>query len=277
MDAADYQFLTQFVLQQSGLSLGSGKEYLFEARLTPVAQSWGLAGIPELVADLRKGNDRLKSAVVEAMTTNETLFFRDKTPFDELRDRLLPALIDARQSVRRLRIWSAAASTGQESYSLAMMLKDSFPDVAANWRIEIIGTDISTQALTRAQAGVYSQFEVQRGLPIQLLMKHFSQVSDGWRVADDLRRWIQFKKLNLLDPFQFLGQFDVIFCRNVLIYFENDLKKNILDRMARQLSGDGCLLLGAAESVIGVTDTFERLRDCRAAVYAPKHRLAISA
>lgn len=277
MDSIEYQYLANLVLEQSGLSLGAGKEYLLEARLVPVAQSWGLSGIPELVRGLRNGDQRLRAAVVEAMTTNETLFFRDKTPFDELREKLLPPLLASRQATKRLRIWSAAASTGQEAYSLAMMLRDSFPDIADSWRIEIIGTDISTQALTKAQAGVYTQFEVQRGLPIQLLMKHFQQVPEGWRVSDKLRPWIQFKKLNLVESFTFLGLFDIIFCRNVLIYFENDLKKSILDRMDKQLSKDGCLILGAAESVIGVTDTFERLRDCRAAVYCPKSHLAASA
>ncbi len=277
MEAVDYEFLSQLVLQRSGLSLGPGKEYLLEARLIPLAQSWGLTSIPELVRELRRREERLESAVVEAMTTNETLFFRDKTPFDELREKLLPPIVASRRAQKRLRIWSAAASTGQESYSLAMLLQDSFPDVARDWKIEIVGTDISSQALTKAQAGVYSQFEVQRGLPIQLLMKHFEQVKEGWRIADGLRKWVQFKKLNLLEPFQFLGQFDVIFCRNVLIYFENDLKKQILDRMSKQLTPDGVLILGAAESVIGVTDTFERQRDCRAAVYTVKSRIAVSA
>lgn len=277
MESSEFQFLAHLLMEQSGLSLGAGKEYLLEARLVPLAQSWGLSSISELVAELRRGNRVLESAVVEAMTTNETLFFRDRTPFDELRDRLLPPLISARHVRRELRIWSAAASTGQEPYSLAILLYDSFPELISGWRIEIIGTDISTQALTRAQAGVYSQFEVQRGLPIQLLLKHFTQTADGWRIKDELRSWVRFKKLNLKDSFSFLGKFDVIFCRNVLIYFENDLKKNILDRMARQLAEDGCLFLGAAESVIGITDTFERQRDCRAAVYTPKPRLAISA
>ena len=277
MLATDYQFLTNLMLECSGLALGGGKEYLLEARLFPLAQSWGLAGIPELVRELRNGNGVLESAVLEAMATNETSFFRDQTPFDELREKLLPPILSARQSSKRLRIWSAAASTGQEVYSLAMMLKDSFPDVAENWRIEIIGTDISTQALTRAQAGVFSQFEVQRGLPIQLLLKHFTQISDGWRVSAELQKWIQFKKLNLLDSFQFLGQFDVILCRNVLIYFENQLKRNILERLTRQINDDGCLILGAAESVTGVTDSFDRRRDCRSAVYQPTSRIAIGA
>lgn len=275
MDASDFQFLAKLVLQQSGLSLGPGKDYLLDARLVPVAQSWGLAGIPELVRDLRRGNESLKSAVVEAMTTNETLFFRDQTLFDELREQLLPAMINARQSHKCLRIWCAAASTGQEPYSVAMLLRDSFPEVATSWRNEILGTDLSRQALAKAQAGVFSQFDVQRGLPLPLLTKHFTQAPEGWKISDKFRPWIQFKPLNLLAPFQFLGQFDVIFCRNVLIYFENDLKKSVLERMSSQLASDGRLILGAAESAVGLTDTLERRRDCRAAVYAPTSRRAV--
>ncbi|OYW19160.1 MAG: chemotaxis protein CheR [Planctomycetales bacterium 12-60-4] len=267
--SADYEFLSQFLVKNSGLSLGPGKEYLLEARLIPLAQSWGLSGIPELVVEVRRNPQMaLAHGVVEAMTTNETLFFRDKTPFDELRDQLLPKLLESRQTIRRLRIWSAAASTGQEAYSLAMLLRDGFPQLD-NWSIEIVGTDLSKAALARAEAGVYSQFEVQRGLPIQLLVKHFVQDAGGWKIKDELRRWVRFRPMNLMDSFHQLGQFDVIFCRNVLIYFENPVKKEILERMATILRPDGHLILGAAETVLGVTEKFDRLRNCKAAVYTP--------
>lgn len=268
---ADYEFLCQLLLERSGLSLGTGKEYLLAARLVPLAQSWGLQDLAELVRELRRtpSQPQLLSAVVEAMTTNETLFFRDKTPFDELRDRLLPPLIAARSSIRRLRIWCAAASTGQEPYSLAILLREHFPELS-DWLIEILGTDLSQAALERAAAGVYSQFEVQRGLPIQLLMKYFQQEPAGWRIADDVRRCVAYRRLNLLEPFQHLGQFDLILCRNVLIYFENDLKKQILDRMAPLVRPDGCLILGAAETALGVTERFERLGGCRSAVFQPR-------
>lgn len=265
--SSDYEFLCAFLLKRSGLYLGPNKEYLLEARLIPVAQTWGLAGLEQLVLDLRRNNnERLNSAVTEAMTTNETLFFRDKTPFDELRDLLLPPIIESRKSSSRLRIWCAAASTGQEPYSLAMLLLESFPQLQS-WKIDIVGTDLCSKALARAEDGVYSQFEVQRGLPIQYLMKNFEQVPTGWKIKSDLKKHIQYRSLNLLDNFAHLGQFDLIMCRNVLIYFENDIKKRILDRMAGMLRPDGYLILGAAETVMGITDKFDRNRDCKAAVY----------
>lgn len=267
--SSDYEFLCAFLLKRSGLYLGPNKEYLLEARLIPVAQTWGLAGLEQLVLDLRRNNnERLNSAVTEAMTTNETLFFRDKTPFDELRDLLLPPIIESRKSSSRLRIWCAAASTGQEPYSLAMLLLESFPQLQS-WKIDIVGTDLCSKALARAEDGVYSQFEVQRGLPIQYLMKNFEQVPTGWKIKSDLKKHIQYRSLNLLDNFAHLGQFDLIMCRNVLIYFENDIKKRILDRMAGMLRPDGYLILGAAETVMGITDKFDRNRDCKAAVYRP--------
>lgn len=272
---SDYEFLSAFLLKRSGLHLGPNKEYLLEARLIPVAQSWGLAGIEPLVLELRRGNnERLNSAVTEAMTTNETLFFRDKTPFDELRDVLLPPLLEARKSSGRLRIWCAAASTGQEPYSLAMLLLESFPQLQS-WKIEIVGTDISRQALARAEEGVYSQFEVQRGLPIQYLVKYFEQAPNGWKIKSDVKKLIQYRSLNLLDNFAHLGQYDLIMCRNVLIYFENDIKKLILDRMSGMLRSDGYLMLGAAETVMGVTDTFDRFRNCKAAVYRPQSAVRV--
>lgn len=268
--ALDYDFLTQFLQERSGLALGSSKEYLLESRLIPLAQSFGLNGIAELVLALRRNPpESLASSVVEAMTTNETSFFRDKTPFDELREQMLPKLLADRATVRRLRIWSAASSTGQEAYSLAIMLREHYPQLA-DWHVEIVGTDLSKAALARAEAAVYTHFEVQRGLPIQMMVKYFQQESGGWRVKEDLRKWTRFRSLNLLEPFQHLGTFDIIFCRNVLIYFENPIKKQILDRMSKMLRPDGYLALGAAETVLGVTDTFERLRACKAAFYTPK-------
>lgn len=275
ISSLDYDFLSAFLLKRSGLHLGPGKEYLLEARLIPVAQSWGLANLDALVLDLRRGqNERLSSAVTEAMTTNETLFFRDRTPFDELRDSLLPPILESRKSSARLRIWCAAASTGQEPYSLAMLLLECFPQLAT-WKVDIVGTDISKHALGRAEEGVYSQFEVQRGLPIQYLTKYFEQIPNGWKVKPDVRKVIQYKSLNLLDNFSQLGQYDIIMCRNVLIYFDNDIKKKILDRMSSMVRSDGYLILGAAETVMGITDTFDRFRDCRSAVYRPRSAVRV--
>lgn len=270
MNPKDYEYLSNFLAESSGLALGTGKEYLLEARLTPLAQSWGLANFEDLVTELRGGKDpRLSTAVTETMTTNETSFFRDKTPFEEMKKLLLPALMKAKAEHRKLRIWCAAASTGQELYSLLMMLDESFPELA-NWGVDIVGTDIAQTMLTRSEEGSYSQFEVQRGLPTPLLIKYFEQVTEGWRVKDRLRNRVQWRQQNLLDNFSRLGPFDLILCRNVLIYFEVDLKKQILENMNRILSKDGFLILGAAESIVGVTDEFERYRECRAAVYTKR-------
>lgn len=275
MNPADYEFCCRFLEERSGLSLGDNKGYLLEGRLVPIAKANGLADLSAFVSAVRRSpNGPLADAMIEAMTTNETLFFRDKTPFDELKTTILPPMLEARANTRRLRIWSAAASTGQEAYSLAIMLHDSFPQLA-DWRLEIVGTDLSQAALERARSGVYSQFEVQRGLPIQTLVKHFQQTPAGWKIQDHLRRGISFQLLNLMKPFQILGVFDIIFCRNVLIYFESPLKRDILERMERQLAPDGCVILGAAETVLGVTDRFERSIGCRAPIYVPKVRIAI--
>lgn len=268
MNPADYEFFSQHVLHTSGLSLGTGKEYLLEARLVPLANSWGLNSLTDLIREIRGGNATLAAAVTEAMTTNETSFFRDRVPFDELRDTILPPLISARLSQRRLRIWCAASSTGQEPYSLAMLLRESFPQLDS-WSIDIVATDISRAALDRARAGVYSQFEVQRGLPIQLVMKYFVQHDGGWQVREDLRKLIQWHQINLLDDFSRFGLFDVILCRNVLIYFTNETKGEILKRMSRRLQKDGSLILGAAETVLGICDAFRKVEGLKSAVYIP--------
>jgi chemotaxis protein methyltransferase CheR len=268
MNPADYAFLSEFLLESSGLSLGHNKEYLLEGRLIPLAQSWGLAGIEELVQILKRGQDqRLSSAVTEAMTTNETSFFRDKSPFDDLKNHILPNLIEARKNIKTLRFWCAAASSGQESYSTIMLLQESFPDILQNWRLEFLATDISNTMLTRAEAGVYTQFEVQRGLPIQYLIKYFAQCPAGWQIHDSVRKRVTFRNQNLLENFHSLGKFDLIFCRNVLIYFENSVKQQILERMHTLMKPDSYLMMGAAETVLGITDKFSRYKKCASAVY----------
>jgi len=258
----DYEYLRKFLKERSGLDLSADKQYLVESRLLPLARKAGLTAIPDLVQKIKNGDGKLATDVVEAMTTNETFFFRDKIPFDHLRESIMPALIQARASRRSLRIWSAASSTGQEPYSIAMCLKE-MGAALAGWRIEIVATDLSQEVLEKSRAGVYSQFEVQRGLPIQLLMKYFTQSSDVWQLNADVRAMVQFRQLNLLQDFSHLGTFDVIFCRNVLIYFDQDTKAVIFERMARGLEADGTLLLGAAESVVGITDVFRPMSDRR--------------
>jgi chemotaxis protein methyltransferase CheR len=258
----DYEYLRKFLKERSGLDLSPDKQYLVESRLLPLARRASLPGIPDLVLKIRSGDGRLATDVVEAMTTNETFFFRDKIPFDHLRDSIMPGLIQARAARKSLRIWSAASSTGQEPYSIAMCLKE-MSAALAGWRIEIVATDLSQEVLEKSKAGVYSQFEVQRGLPIQLLMKHFTQAGDIWQLNADIRAMVQFRQLNLLQDFSHLGTFDVIFCRNVLIYFDQDTKAVIFERMAKGLEADGTLLLGAAESVVGITDAFRPISDRR--------------
>ena len=262
MTPTDYEYLRKFLKERSGLDLSPDKQYLVESRLLPLARKASLPGIPDLVLKIRNGDGRLATDVVEAMTTNETFFFRDKIPFDHLRDTIMPALIQARAARKSLRIWSAASSTGQEPYSIAMCLKE-MGAALAGWRIEIVATDLSQEVLEKCKAGVYSQFEVQRGLPIQLLMKYFTQVGDVWQLNADVRAMVQFRQLNLLQDFAHLGTFDVIFCRNVLIYFDQGTKAVIFERMAKGLEADGTLLLGAAESVVGLTDAFRPIAERR--------------
>jgi chemotaxis protein methyltransferase CheR len=252
---SDYDFLRKLLKERSGLDLSADKQYLVESRLIPLARKSGLPGIAELVAKIKSGSDALTSVVVEAMTTNETFFFRDKIPFDHLRQTILPALLQARASRRALRIWCAASSTGQEPYSVAMCVKE-FAGLAG-WRVEIVATDLSQGVLEKSKAGIYSQFEVQRGLPIQMLVKHFTQIGELWQLNADIRAMVQHRQLNLLQDLSQLGTFDVIFCRNVLIYFDQDTKAGVFGRLARMLDTDGVLLLGAAESVVGISDAFK--------------------
>jgi chemotaxis protein methyltransferase CheR len=265
----DYDYVRKLLRERSGLVLSADKQYLVESRLLPVARRAGMAGLTELVQELRKGSkvERLVIEVVEAMTTNESFFFRDKVPFEQFRNAIMPELLATRAASRRIRIWCAAASTGQEPYSLAMSLKE-MANAISGWRIEIVATDLSNEVLEKARAGIYSQFEVQRGLPIQFLVKYFSQIGDTWQIAPDIRAMVQFRPLNLLADFSHLGTFDVVFCRNVLIYFDQETKTSVLDRIARVVDRNGYLSLGAAETVVGLTDAFKPVPDKRG-LYAP--------
>ncbi|WP_024520426.1 protein-glutamate O-methyltransferase CheR [Bradyrhizobium sp. Tv2a-2] len=267
MTPADYDFLRRLLKERSGLDLSADKQYLVESRLAPLTRRAGLAGIPELVVKMKGGAEALIKDVVEAMTTNETFFFRDKVPFDHLSGTVLPALLSARASRRHLRIWSAASSTGQEPYSIAMCLKEKAVELAG-WRIEIVATDLSQQVLEKSKAGIYSQFEVQRGLPIQLLVKHFKQIGELWQINPDIRSMVQYRQLNLLQDFSHLGRFDVVFCRNVLIYFDQETKVSIFERIAKMMEPDGMLMLGAAETVVGMTDAFRPYPE-RRGLYQP--------
>ena len=271
MTPSDYDFIRKLLKLRSGLVLSAEKHYLVESRLLPLARKHGLSNLTGLVAAL-KGRDcePLTVEVVEAMTTNESFFFRDKLPFDHFRDTVMPQMMKARASARRIRIWCAAAATGQEPYSLAMALREMSKELAG-WRVEIVATDISNEVLEKARSGIYSQFEVQRGLPVMLLIKYFAQVGEMWQIAPELRAMIQFKQLNLLHPFSQLGTFDIVYCRNVLIYFDQETKIDVLDRIADVIEDDGYLALGGAETVVGLTRAFQPVPDKRG-LYAPDRK-----
>ena len=267
MTPPDYEYLRKLLRDHSGLDLSADKQYLIESRLLPLARKAGLAGISELVQKMKAGPTALIGQVVEAMTTNETFFFRDKVPFDHFRDSIMPEILQARAGRKSIRIWCAAGSTGQEPYSLAMCLKEM--SAALNgWRIEILATDLSQEVIEKSKAGIYSQFEVQRGLPIQLLVKYFKQTGEVWQINPEIRAMVQHRQLNLLHDFSQLGVFDVIFCRNVLIYFDQETKINIFNRLAKATEPDGFLVLGAAETVVGLTDAFKPYPE-RRGLYRP--------
>jgi chemotaxis protein methyltransferase CheR len=270
----DYEYLRKVLKDRSGLDLSADKQYLIESRLLPLSRKSGLSGISELVQKMKGGSADLTTQVVEAMTTNETFFFRDKLPFEHFRDSIMPEILQARASRRSIRIWCAAGSTGQEPYSLAMCLKEMSAAISG-WRIEILATDLSQEVLEKSKAGIYSQFEVQRGLPIQLLVKYFKQIGEFWQINADIRAMVQHRQLNLLHDFSQLGGFDVVFCRNVLIYFDQDTKVNIFNRLAKVTEPDGFLALGAAETVVGLTDVFKPYPE-RRGLYRPNGSHATS-
>ncbi len=268
MTPVDFDFLRHFLKKKSGLALSADKQYLVESRLLPVARRVGAANLGALIAHLREPNsENAATEVVEAMMTNETFFFRDKMPFEHFRATMMPALLAARAATKRIRIWCTSASSGQEPYSLAMILKE-MGAATEGWRIDILATDIASGVLEKARRGCYSQFEVQRGLPIGLLIKHFTQVGDQWQISPEIRAMVQYRPLNLLRDFANLGTFDIVFCRNVLIYFDEETKTGVLDRLAQVMAPDGFLALGAAETVVGLTRALKPIPDKRG-LYAP--------
>jgi len=268
MTPEDFDYLRKLLKQRSGLVLAPEKQYLAESRLLPLARRNGMSTLTELVGKLKTPQAAtLASEVVDAMTTNETYFFRDKIPFEYFHDAIMPALIASRAREKSIRIWCAAASTGQEPYSLAMTLKGMGAQLAG-YKVQILATDLCAEVIERAREGIYSQFEVQRGLPIQQLVKFFAKLGEHWQIARELRAMVQFRPLNLLADFKPLGRFDVVFCRNVLIYFDQATKTQVLERVARQMPDDGFLVLGAAETVVGLTDLLKPVADKRG-LYVP--------
>lgn len=252
---ATFAEIAALVHRRAGIVLTEDKGYMLETRLGPVLRRLGVASLDALAGRLRRSppEEALERAVVEALTTHESSFFRDGKPFEFLA-RLLPRLAARRPPGQALRIWSAACSTGQEAYSIAMVATDAAPTLRGR-AVEILGTDISHEVVERAREGTFTQFEVQRGLPVRQLIRFFGQLPDGrWRVGPDLRAMVRFDYGNLLAETRGLGRFDIIFCRNVLIYFDAATKTRVLERLATQLAPDGVLLLGGAETVLGLTD-----------------------
>jgi len=265
----EFEFLRAFLKSQSGLVLSEDKTYLVESRLMPIARRRGLQGLSELIGVVRTKRDpALNIKVVEAMTTNESFFFRDVKPFDSLRNAVLPLVVPAIKAAggNKLRIWSAACSSGQEPYSIAMVLKEN-PALLEGLSVDILGTDLSVDILTKAKAGLYSQFEAQRGLPIKMLMNYFDQVGEQWQIKQEIRSMVRYEATNLLHDIRKFGTYDIVFCRNVLIYFDPPTKTDVLRRLRAQMPDYGALFLGGAETVIGVSDQFTTIKGERG-VYA---------
>lgn len=261
----NYHFLQQHVYSQAGIVLEADKHYLFENRLAPIVRQLGLSSINDLCAMLQaKRETAIGRQVVEAMTTNETYFFRDPAHYDAIRTVLLPRLKQERQDTRKLRFWSAAASTGQEAYSMAMLLVEAG---LGDWSIQILGTDFSSQVLEQARAGRYKQIEVNRGLPATLLVKHFRRSGLEWHLSEDIRRMVRFETIDLRQSMRALGPFDLVFCRNVMIYFDAETRQTILKELHGTLCRGGWLLLGGTESAFGVEQWFERQSVGNATVY----------
>jgi chemotaxis protein methyltransferase CheR len=264
----NYRFLQERVYAETGIVLESEKHYLFESRLTPIVRQLGLGSINDLCALLLATRESaVGRQVVEAMTTNETYFFRDPAHYEAIRTTLLPRLRQDRADVKRLRFWSSASSTGQEAYSLAMLLlQENFGD----WNVQILGTDFSTNVLERARSGKFQQIEVNRGLPTPLLLKHFTRSGVDWQLSDAIRRMVQFETIDLRKSMRAMGPFDLVFCRNVMIYFDAATKRGILQQLHGTLFRGGWLLLGGAETALGVDEYFERQNIGGAMVYVAK-------
>lgn len=251
MTPADLKFIQSLLLRRAGNIVWSEKRYLVERRLDELAHETGLRDADAVIARVRTGDPDLEAHLVESMLTGETHFFRDRRPFEQFETVLLPALIADRARSKRLRVWCCAVSTGQEAYSLAMVLA-RHREALAGWSVDIVGSDLSRPAIERARAGRYDHFEVQRGLPIAELIAHFTRDGEDWVISDTLRRAVQFEVVNVAHEIAG-GVFDVIFCRNLLLYLDTPVKRALLDRLAGVLAADGALVLGATESVIGLT------------------------
>lgn len=258
-----FDFYTALIEREAGIHLSSDKAYLLEGRLSPIARKYNLPDIEALSRKLAMPDGRsIKLEVIDALTTNESFFFRDGKPFDQFRDIVLPEILARNAGSKKFRIWSAACSSGQEAYSLAMLLKEQAGRLAG-WQYEIVGTDLSREMVARAKTGIFSQFEVQRGLPVQLLVKYFKRDGLNWALDPAVCRMVSFREHNLLSDSRLLGKFDAVFCRNVLIYFEPPTKRLVLTQIARATAPNGALFLGSAETALGVSEDFAPMKGVR--------------
>ena len=259
--------LRAYLKRTSGLILDQSKQYLIESRVLPIVKREKLGSLADLALILERGTKpALAKEVIESMTINETYFFRDRAPFDKFRDVVMPKVIAARSNERSLRVWCAASSTGQEPYSLAMLLHEHFPELRT-WKVFLLATDLSREVLARAREGKYNQMEVNRGLPAALLVKHFEQRGTHWQLKDEIRGLVDFRELNLAQPWPALPRMDLVLLRNVMIYFDVDMKKDILSRLVRVLRPDGYLLLGGAETTFNLSEAYRRVEPLKAGFY----------
>jgi chemotaxis protein methyltransferase CheR len=269
VNESDARFIRDLVRRGSAIELDAAKDYLIDMRLAPLAQESGLSNVGALVARVRDGDSAMSKRVIEAITTHETSFFRDLHPFNVLRDQVLPALIAARAAKRKLHIWCAACSSGQEPYSLAMLLLEHFPQLES-WDVRIVATDLSSQVLARAKQGLFTRAEVNRGLPTPLLVKYFENAGAEWRLSEAVRRRIEFRQLNLVEDWRIEPHADLVLMRNVLIYFDLPAKRRILERMRRFMAPDATLFLGAAETTLNVDDAWEGVTTHKSVYYKVK-------
>ena len=259
MNTEDFDFVAALVHRLAGIVLTPNKSYLVQSRLQPLLRYKNYEEVGQVVEALKRGDPGLESAVVDALTTNDTMFFRDAAFWDDLKARVLPYLMKRRKGRQQLKVWCNAVSTGQEAYALSMAL-DAMSANLDNWSLSIFGSDVSPTSLQQAEAGVYSHFDVQRGLSARQLVRYFEKTGENWRVKEDVRQQVSFHWLNLVEPSYSVGRFDMIFCRNVLYYFDQPTKAAVLDRLTQHLTPDGLLVLGAAETTVGVSRAFKPVR-----------------
>jgi chemotaxis protein methyltransferase CheR len=270
LNQVDFQYIARLVKEDAGITLGEGKEYLVQSRVEPVAKSLGFVDISSFVIHLQKSSDKIRRRqVVESLTTHETSFFRDIEPFEALKTKIIPQLIEKLRPKKELTIWCGAASSGQEPYSLCMLIRETFPELSS-WRIKFKATDVSAAILAKAKSGIFNQIEINRGLPVRYLPKYFEKNNQDWIIRPDIREMVEYSELNLLHPFTTIPPCDLVMLRNVLIYFDIETKRQILNRVHSILKPEGYLFLGTAETTLNLCDNFNRISFEKTSCYQKK-------